>query len=160
MIILQPFDTFTFTFSYQQDTYVLLSIKPNLRPAPISLIEKGPLFLITSSKLEHSSAQRRTKREDCLHLALRTLLYRKNTFDTPIPAFPALFAEHVIAPSIFQVFCVALWCLDEYWYYSLFTLFTLVTFGCTVMWQRVRTLTELCSRLIKPCTIQCYRDGK
>ena len=47
----------------------------NLRPAPIPFIDKGPLFLITSSKLEHSSAQRRTKREDCLYLALRTYFY-------------------------------------------------------------------------------------
>ena len=50
--------------------------------------------------------------------------------------------------------------LDEYGYYSLFTLFVLVMFECTHVWQRVRTLTELRSMSIEPYPIQCYRDGK
>lgn len=36
----------------------------------------------------------------------------------------------------------------------------LVMFECTVVWQRVRTLTEFRSMSIEPYPIQCYRDGK
>lgn len=39
-----------------------------------------------------------------------------NRFDVPLPAFGALLQEHLLAPFfVFQVFCVALWALDDYW---------------------------------------------
>ncbi|ROT36098.1 ATPase [Sodiomyces alkalinus F11] len=87
--------------------------------------------------------------------------YGTNTFDIPVPTFTELFKEHAVAPFfVFQVFCVGLWMLDEYWYYSLFTLFMLVTFESTVVWQRQRTLNEFRSMSIKPYEIYAYRAGK
>ncbi|KAM0200759.1 hypothetical protein ACHAPA_008140 [Fusarium lateritium] len=87
--------------------------------------------------------------------------YGTNTFDIPVPTFTELFKEHAVAPFfVFQIFCVGLWMLDEYWYYSLFTLFMLVVFESTVVWQRQRTLNEFRGMSIKPYDMWVFRLGK
>ncbi|KAH8688338.1 hypothetical protein BGZ61DRAFT_353149 [Ilyonectria robusta] len=87
--------------------------------------------------------------------------YGPNTFDIPVPTFTELFQEHAVAPFfVFQIFCVGLWMLDEYWYYSLFTLFMLVAFESTVVWQRQRTLVEFRGMGIKPYDMWAFRLGK
>ncbi|PVU86755.1 hypothetical protein BB560_006608 [Smittium megazygosporum] len=87
--------------------------------------------------------------------------YGKNIFSIPIPSFIELFQEHAVAPFfVFQVFCVILWCLDEYWYYPIFTLFMLVVFESTVVFQRVRTLREFRSLSMDPFDINVYRLSK
>jgi cation-transporting ATPase 13A1 len=87
--------------------------------------------------------------------------YGDNSFDIPVPTFTELFKEHAVAPFfVFQIFCVGLWMLDDYWYYSLFTLFMLVMFESTVVWQRQRTLSEFRGMSIKPYDLLVYRQKR
>ncbi|CAK8996917.1 Probable manganese-transporting ATPase PDR2 (Protein MALE GAMETOGENESIS IMPAIRED ANTHERS) (Protein PHOSPHATE DEFICIENCY RESPONSE 2) [Durusdinium trenchii] len=85
----------------------------------------------------------------------------RNEFDIPFPSLQELFVEHALSPFfLFQVLCVALWCLDEYWYYSVFTLIMLVMFELTVCKQRQQNLGILRGMRHPPFPIWVFRESK
>jgi cation-transporting ATPase 13A1 len=139
-------------FLYQQAKFCL---SEDERSAGIFRVLGYPASLPLSSYLEckgHMQAQNQQ---------LATKKWGKNEFEIPLPEFWDLFREHMVAPFfVFQVFCVGLWCLDEYWYYSVFTLMMLGVFESTVVKQRINNLKLLRSMRKPPHYINVFRQGK
>lgn len=119
-----------------------------------------PDFLIDSPKTSIGQFQS-VKGLRSSDIETLTRQYGANRFDIPVPTFKELWKEHAVAPFfVFQIFCVALWLMDELWYYSLFSLFMLIAFESTVVFQRQRTMMEFRGMGIQPYGIHVYRDGE
>ena len=113
----------------------------------------------TDFSLAHYLAAARGLRGEVLATAADR--FGPNSFAIPARTFGSLFVEHALAPFfVFQVFCVVLWSLDDYWYYSLFTLLMLVIFESTVVTSRMRNLDEMRELATPPCAALALRDGK
>eukprot|EP01038_Epipyxis_sp_PR26KG_P009601 gene9601-12930_t len=86
------------------------------------------------------------------------LKWNYNEFDIPIPNFLDLYIDHIIAPFfLFQVICLFLWSLDDYWYYSAFTLLMLLFFEGMMCKQRQASLTMLRNMRRPPIELLVYR---
>ncbi|KAN0062947.1 putative cation-transporting ATPase 1 [Thecaphora frezii] len=156
-----------YSFVYQADKYILANPDPNAKKTDVLVsplitqptFRRLPYPADAAPTLAQFQNTRGLATQADVDLALGT--FGKNGFDIPMPKFVDLFVEHAVAPFfVFQVFCVGLWMLDEYWYYSLFTLFMLVVFECTVVFQRLRTLNEFRTMSIKPYPIWVHRNAK
>eukprot|EP00943_MAST-04B_sp_MAST-4B-sp1_P008865 g8865.t1 len=92
-----------------------------------------------------------------------SLLQRKfgpNKYSVPKrPYLNVLFGQLLSPFFIFQVFCVSLWALDEYWYYSLVTLAMILIFEMTVSIQRYRGFQEMEQMLKDPYKVCVYRNN-
>jgi cation-transporting ATPase 13A1 len=58
--------------------------------------------------------------------------------------FLEMYKEQLLSPiAMFQFFCSVLWMLDEYWQYTMFTLFSIALIESGTVFQRQRTLATL-----------------
>ena len=93
-------------------------------------------------------------------LNLTQSIYHTNQIIVNLPPFLTLLSQQLCSPFfLFQLFCVVLWCLDEYWYYSIYTLISLILFECTLCYQRLMGLRRLRETLRVPFEVWVFRGG-
>lgn len=143
-------------FSYQNLTFCLFDDRKALQSGHgsfrrLDFPTQLPLREYTQARGFHSPAS----------VARAQLKWGKNDFEIPVQSFRLLLKEQLVAPFfVFQFFCVLLWCLDEYVYYSLMTLALLVVFECTVVLQRQRNMATLNSMRRAPQPLFVYRNKR
>jgi cation-transporting ATPase 13A1 len=87
--------------------------------------------------------------------------YGYNIFQIPNPEYLELLKEHIQAPFfIFQMFCCILWSLDEYWYYSMFTMVMLFVFENTLIRQRMKNLEVIKETSTESIPLYVFRNSQ
>ena len=88
-------------------------------------------------------------------------LYGPNRFELPSPSFLPMFKTQLSQPlSVFQLFSVLLWCLDDYWQYSLFTFAMMLVFEGTVVFSRLKSMSVLRGMGNEARQVHVRRSGK
>ena len=87
--------------------------------------------------------------------------YGPNLFQVRQPTFLDLYYKQLLNPfSVFQIFCVLLWAIDDYLIYSFFSLFMVLLFEGTVVFQRIKSLQALTNMGNPSRNIYVYRNLK
>ena len=98
--------------------------------------------------------------ESCDQITASGVRYGRNVFDVKQPTFREMYKAQLLSPfTVFQLFCVVLWMLDEYWQYSAFTLFMILTFEGTVVFSRLKSMSALRGMGNKARPVLVYRLG-
>lgn len=140
------------SFIFQQRRFLLDVESHKFKPPQFTIDEESTLV----KDFKHSKGLTTVNTIEEL-----TSKYGANKFDIPVPTILQLFKEQAIAPFfVFQVFCVALWMIDDSLMYSLFSLFMLVSFEFSTIFQRRTTMNEFNTMGVKPFDIYVYRCHK
>ena len=88
-----------------------------------------------------------------------TIRYGPNIFEVKQPEFLELYKKQLLNPfTVFQLFCVLLWAIDDYLIYSFFSLFMCLLFEGTVVFQRLKSLQALRGMGNPPRPVYVYRN--
>lgn len=152
LVPLEATSSGVFYFTFQKSTFVF-SANSNTFEKVMYPTEHPVSVYINSTRSPVTSCA-----ED---VEQRRFKYGRNILEMPVPTFAELYKKNLLAPFfVFQVFCILLWLLDEYWQYSMMTLGMMLIFEATVVHGRLRSLRELRGMRNKPRDIFVYRNRK
>lgn len=87
--------------------------------------------------------------------------YGDNSLNIPTPSFAELYKEQIMGPvPVFQIFCAALWLLDEYPKYALFNMMSILAFEGSTVFTKQRNMNTLRGMSNKAGRVRVYREGE
>ena len=87
--------------------------------------------------------------------------FGRNVLSIKLPNFVDLMQVQLLSPiAVFQLFTAALWLLDAYWQYTMFTLVSILMLESGTVYQKTRTLKTLDNMCSKPYFIHVYRNRR
>ncbi len=125
-----------------------------------------PIKFYTNNWTGHSSHQ---------SLKATSEIFGVNQTNIPLPSYSSLLTHQLLQPMfLFQLLCVMLWCLDEYWIYAIYTLISLLLFESVqayTRWKGVKRLRDDVSgadiedvkqkkKTMTKNMVECFRVGK
>lgn len=168
--ILPPPPPPPFVFIYKNIKYMFISSLPNTQDHQYLTLSKNNDTVEDNIEYDFCRVQYpenypqstyiKCKGQNTNMLREKQSVYGKNVFFIDIPSFFMLQIQHMMAPFfVFQLQCICLWMMDEYWYYSLFTLSMLILFEVVVVVRRLFHLKEVLNMRPPATDIYVYRDG-
>jgi manganese-transporting P-type ATPase len=136
------------SFRFQNLRFVLTKGDSKTEYKPQPALDNLPVSTYLQSKGHQSEKS----------FAKAARMFGLNELNIPTPQFFDLFKEQVVAPFfVFQIFTVGLWCMDEYWQFSVLTLFMLVLFEAIVTKRRIANLSVLRDMRSEAYDVYVYR---
>lgn len=87
--------------------------------------------------------------------------FGENDYAIPACDFNAMLLDSFLNPFfLFQIFSTLIWIMDNYWYYSLMSVVSIVAIEVQMVNKRIRDYERINSMRIPPATIQVFRDMK
>ncbi|GFE55549.1 cation-transporting ATPase [Babesia ovis] len=84
-----------------------------------------------------------------------------NDYEIPACNFWSMLIDAFLSPFfIFQLVASLLWVMDNYWYYSMLSVFSIIAIEVQMVNKRIRDYDRINSMRIPPSTVSVYRDGK
>lgn len=146
-------------FDFQQVRFVMAKRAADDSSKPTETFQFYPIGFPGGRELEWYCSQKGVQGRQAA--GPRRARYGRNELPMPAPTFVAMFQEHALSPFfVFQIFCVILWMLDDYWYVSLTTLGMLVMMESIAVVQRIGNHNQLRSMRPRPGTCLVYREGE
>lgn len=159
------------SFFYFQQRKYLYDASTDMFVSPVLLTCANTLSIASQLNLNEAPSKRVVERYrvytqnreglSARAVVEKTLYYGPNRLVIPLASLASLFMEHFMSPFfIFQVVTCFLWSLDNFAFYSFFSLFVVVFMEGGNVFSKYNSIKESRKMIPPACKVEVKRDGR